>query len=325
MKQKPTRHPEYRSQRASEGGAGADAAALPSLESVAARAAGALRQAGGEVLSPGLYLVATPIGNLADISLRALATLARADVIYCEDTRHSRTLLSHYAISRPLQPYHEHNAAEQRPRILSALEEGKRIALMSDAGTPLVSDPGYKLAREAAAAGHAVTALPGATAPVVALTLSGLPADTFLFAGFLPTRAGARQTRLKELAAVPATLVFFEAPSRIAQSLADMTAVLGARAAAVARELTKLHEEIVRAPLPELAAAFADRETKGEIVVLVGPPVAVEATEGAIRERLQPLLHDMSLRDAAKAVADFLGVPKSRVYDLGLAMKREPK
>jgi 16S rRNA (cytidine1402-2'-O)-methyltransferase len=288
----------------------------------AARAADSLHALMAEPLAPGLYLVATPIGNLADITLRALATLERADVVYCEDTRHSRTLLAHFAISRPTRAYHEHNAERERPRMLAELAEGKSVALISDAGTPLVSDPGYKLVREAIAAGRCVTSLPGASAALAALGGAGLPTDAFLFAGFLPSRAGQRRARLAELKAVPATLVFFEAPSRLADSLADIAAVLGAREAAVARELTKLHEEVRRGPPAELARWAEEVGPKGEMVILVGPPAAEEIANDAIIARLEARLADMSLRDAARSVAEELGVPKSRAYDLGLALKR---
>jgi 16S rRNA (cytidine1402-2'-O)-methyltransferase len=288
------------------------------------RAAEVLGRLVSEPLPPGLYVVATPIGNLADITLRALAVLERADVIYCEDTRHSRTLLSHYAISRPLRAYHEHNAERERPHILTELSNGKRVALISDAGTPLISDPGYKLVRAAVAERHAVISLPGASAVLTALAAAGLATDTFLFAGFLPNRQGTRRSRLGELKATPATLVFFEAPSRLADSLADIAAVLGDRETAVARELTKLHEEVRRGSAAELAQWAETAAPRGEMVILVGPPNAatLEVTDDAITSRLRTLLADLSLRDAAKAVAEDLGVTKARVYDLGLALKR---
>jgi 16S rRNA (cytidine1402-2'-O)-methyltransferase len=277
----------------------------------------------GEPLVPGLYLIATPIGNLADISLRALATLAKSDVIYCEDTRHSRTLVAHYGIGRTLRPYHEHNAEEQRPRILADLARGARISLISDAGTPLVSDPGYKLVRDAIADSHTVIAIPGASAVLTALSVAGLPTDTFLFAGFLPPRSGARRSRITELATVPASLIFFEAPTRVAETLGDLAETLGDRPAAIARELTKLHEDVRRGPLTTLAEQFAQSEPKGEIVIVVGPPGATTATDEAITAALQAALIHMSLRDAAKAVADRLSVPKARVYDLGLKLKSD--
>jgi 16S rRNA (cytidine1402-2'-O)-methyltransferase len=277
----------------------------------------------GDPLAPGLYLIATPIGNLADISLRALATLARSDVVYCEDTRHSRTLVAHYGIGRTLRPYHEHNAEEQRPRILADLARGARISLISDAGTPLVSDPGYKLVRDAIADSHTVIAIPGASAVLTALPVAGLPTDTFLFAGFLPPRSGARRSRISELATVPASLIFFEAPTRVAETLTDLAQTLGDRPAAVARELTKLHEDVRRGTLTALAERFAQSEPKGEIVIVVGPPGAITATDEAISAALQDALALMSLRDAAKAVAERLSVPKARVYDLGLKLKTD--
>lgn len=292
---------------------------------VARRAEEVLSRLAAHPLKPGLYLVATPIGNLGDITLRALAVLAAADVIYCEDTRHSRTLLSHYAIRRPLQPYHEHNAAEQRPRVLTALERGKRVALISDAGTPLISDPGFKLTRAVIEAGHHVEHLPGPSAGIAALTISGLPSDAFLFAGFLPPKQQARQARLRDLAQVPATLIFYEAPQRTADALADMATVLGARAGAVARELTKLHEDVSRGTLADLADTYKGRDVKGEIVILVAPPSEEAASDEVVRQKIAAALEHMTLRDAAKAVSEALGVPKARVYDLGLAIKRESR
>jgi 16S rRNA (cytidine1402-2'-O)-methyltransferase len=291
---------------------------------VADRAAAAVRSLQALPLSAGLHVVATPIGNLGDITLRALAVLAEADVLYCEDTRHSRTLLNHYALARPTRPYHEHNAARERPRVLAELAAGKSVALISDAGTPLVSDPGYKLVRAAAAAGFPVTALPGASAPLAALVLAGLATDAFLVAGFLPPRQAARQARLQELAAVPASLVFFEAPSRLADSLGDIAAVLGDREAAVARELTKLHEEVRRAAPAELARWAAELRPKGEMVIVVGPPVATPMPDAAITARLVPLLGTMRLSDAVRTLARDLGVPRKRVYDLALALGRKP-
>jgi 16S rRNA (cytidine1402-2'-O)-methyltransferase len=289
------------------------------------RAADELAALLAQPLPPGLYLVATPIGNLGDITLRALATLARADVLYCEDTRHSGTLLAHYAIARPLRPYHEHNARRERPRVLSELAAGRAVALISDAGTPLVSDPGYKLVREAVDAGHRVVALPGPSAALAALASAGLPTDTFLFAGFMPPKSGARRTRLAQLKEVPATLVLFEAPSRLAESLADIAEVLGPREAAVARELTKLYEEVRRGTPAELARWAADTHPKGEMVLLVGPPLPAAVTDADIAAKLTPMLPVMSLSDAAKAAAEHLGVAKGRVYEIGVALKRQAK
>jgi 16S rRNA (cytidine1402-2'-O)-methyltransferase len=273
-------------------------------------------------MAAGLYLIATPIGNLGDITLRALAALARADTIYCEDTRHSGTLLAHYAIARPTRPYHEHNAQRERPRILAELGAGRSVALISDAGTPLVSDPGYKLLREAVAAGYRVVSLPGPSAALAALTTAGLATDTFLFAGFLPPKQAARRARLARLQEVPGTLVLFEAPLRLADSLQDIAQVLGPRDAAVARELTKLHEEVRRGTPAELARWAAEAKPRGEMVVLVGPPLPQVVTDEVIAAKLTPMLSVMSLSDAAKAAADDLGVAKARAYDIGIALKR---
>jgi 16S rRNA (cytidine1402-2'-O)-methyltransferase len=277
----------------------------------------------GAPMSPGLYLVATPIGNLGDITVRGLAVLARADVIYCEDTRHSRTLLQHFAIRAPLKSYHEHNAAAQRPRIMEELAAGARVALITDAGTPLVSDPGYKLVREAVDHGYAVHSLPGASAVLCALASAGLPTDSFHFAGFLPPKSAARQARLAEIKRIDATLVFYEAPSRVAEALADLVAVLGERPGVIARELTKLHEELDRGRLTELAHRFSQQAARGEYVILVGPPESPDASDAAIEAALADALQDMRLKDAAKAVADALGVARGRVYDLGLKLKGE--
>lgn len=289
---------------------------------VADRVAAVLRQLSARGVPAGLTTIATPIGNLGDITLRALVTLERADVVYCEDTRHSRTLLQHYGITRPLRPYHEHNAEKERPRILADLAEGKSVALISDAGTPLISDPGYKLVREAAAAGHFVTSLPGASAVTTALALAGLPTDAFLFAGFLPPRMAARQARLGELAGVPATLVFFEAPQRLEEALADMAQVLGAREAVVARELSKLHEEARRGLLPDLLAWAKEKAPRGEMVILVAPGTAAAATDAEIEARIAALLSEMSVRDAAKAAAETYAIPKGRAYEIALRLKQ---
>lgn len=305
------------------GAAGAGDARANRLDQVVDATRGEFARIAAGRLDPGLYLVATPIGNLGDITLRALAVLARADVIYCEDTRHSRTLAAHFRLAAPLKPYHEHNGAVQRPRILAELDDGKAVALISDAGTPLVSDPGFKLVREVIAAGHRVESLPGASAAITALTLSGQPSDAFLFAGFLPPRSAARRTRIGELAAIPATLVFYEAPQRLAECLTDLAAVLGDREAAVARELTKLHEETRRGSLADLAAHYAATEARGEIAIVVGPPGAGEVTDAAITAALQEALADLRLKDASKAVAEALGVPRGRVYDIGLRLKGE--
>ena len=267
-------------------------------------------------LTPGLYVVATPIGNLGDVTLRALATLAAADAILAEDTRVSRRLLDRYEIATPLTSYHEHNAAQVRPGLVARLAAGAALALISDAGTPMISDPGYKLAADAAAAGVMVTSLPGPSAAVAALTTAALPTDRFFFEGFLPPKAAARRERINALAGIPATLVFYEAPSRLADALADLAAELGPRPAAVARELTKLYEETRRGSLAELAARYASEDTpKGEIVIVVGPPLAAPPPDAAaIDTAIAAALETLSVKDAAAAVAAETGLPRREVY-----------
>jgi 16S rRNA (cytidine1402-2'-O)-methyltransferase len=272
--------------------------------------------------APGLYLVATPIGNLGDIGLRALGILAAADAIACEDTRVSRRLIDHYGIATPLMPYHEHNAAEARPKILARLAAGEIVALISDAGTPLISDPGYKLAREVSAAGHPVTAIPGASSVLTALLLSGLPTDRFFFDGFLPPKDAARQKRIKELARIPATLVLFETGPRIADALADLAGELGPREAAVCRELTKLHEEIRRRPLDMLAQDYANgAETRGEFVIVVAPPAEEQAGQQDIDALLRQALTRTSVKEAVGEVASATGASRRDVYQRALALK----
>jgi 16S rRNA (cytidine1402-2'-O)-methyltransferase len=275
----------------------------------------------------GLYLVATPIGHLADVTLRALAVLAGVDVVYCEDTRHSRTLLAHYALSTPLESYHDHNAAEQRPHILARLAAGAAVALVSDAGTPLVSDPGFKLVRDAAAAGYPVYAIPGPSALLAGLSVSGLPTDAFHFAGFLPPRAGPRRARLAELRQSSATLVLFEAPQRLADCLSDIADTLGDPPVAVARELTKRFEDVRRGRASELARHYTHESPRGEIVLVVGPAAAPPLDDAALDERLRAALETASLRDAADAVAAAFGIPRKRAYERALALRanrREP-
>jgi len=271
---------------------------------------------------PGLHLVATPIGNLDDITLRALATLRRADIVACEDTRVTRRLLQAFAIATPMIAYHDHNAARILPALMRRLEGGEIVALVSDAGTPLVSDPGYRLVRAAIEAGVAVTALPGASATLAALVVSGLPTDRFLFAGFVPPRQAARRAALAELAPVPATLVFFEAPRRLAATLADMVATLGAREAAVARELTKLHEEVRRGTLAALAGHYREAAPpKGEAVIVIGPPAKAAAVDDAALEQLlRSALALMSVRDAVAAVSGETGIARRIVYRRAVAI-----
>lgn len=274
-----------------------------------------------EPLAPGLHLVATPIGNLGDITIRALAVLARVDLICCEDTRHSRNLLNHFGIERPLRPYHEHNADAERPRLMAQLAKGKAIALISDAGTPLVSDPGYKLVRECIAEGVHVAALPGPSSVMCAVAVAGLPTDQFHFAGFLPPREGQRRTRLSELAGIGATLVLFEAANRLAEALADIAVVLGDRPVAVARELTKRFENVKRGPAGELAAWAATEPLKGEVVIVIGPGAPRQASDDEIEAALIALPPELGLKEASKTVAVALGVPRSRVYTIGLKRK----
>ncbi|MBX5184563.1 MULTISPECIES: 16S rRNA (cytidine(1402)-2'-O)-methyltransferase [unclassified Rhizobium] len=274
-------------------------------------------------LEPALYLVATPIGNLGDITLRALETLAGADVLACEDTRVTRVLLDRYGIQNRPFAYHEYNADEAGPRLIQALEAGRSVALVSDAGTPLVSDPGYRLAQQAITAGHRVIPIPGASAPLAALVGSGLPNDAFLFAGFLPVKDKARRDRLGELAAAPATLIFFESPHRIGATLLAAADVLGStRPASVCRELTKTYEEFRRGTLGELAAHYQQVENvKGEIVLVVGPPEPVETPEADVEAVLADLVKTMPTAKAATEAARLTGLPRKVLYQRLLALK----
>jgi 16S rRNA (cytidine1402-2'-O)-methyltransferase len=266
-------------------------------------------------LEPALYLVATPIGNLSDVTLRALEVVAAADILACEDTRVTRILLGRYGISRRLTAYHEHNAREAGPKLVEAVLAGKSVALVSDAGTPLVSDPGYRLVGEVIEAGGKAVPIPGASALLAALTVSGLPSDAFLFAGFLPVKTGQRATRLEELKAVPATLVFYESPRRLAEALGAMAQVLGDRPAAVCRELTKTFEEVRRGPLATLAEAYAGEDTpKGEIVVCVGPPLAREAEAEDVDALLLSLAAELGSSKAAAEAARMTGGRKADLY-----------
>lgn len=269
-------------------------------------------------------MVATPIGNLADISLRALSVLHDADRIFCEDTRVTGKLMLRYGISTSLGAYHDHNAEEMRPVILAALRRGERVALVSDAGTPLVSDPGYKLVRAALAEDLPITAIPGPTAAVTALILSGLPPDAFLFAGFLPPRQAARRRALARWATVEATLLFYESTQRLAESLADMAEVLGNRTAAVARELTKLHEGVRRGRLADLAAHYRlAGPPRGEAVVVVGPPERREPDQAEVDERLRTALAELGVREAAAKLAAETGLSRGELYRRALALRDE--
>ena len=274
-------------------------------------------RAEAEPIRAGLHVVATPIGNLGDISFRALATLAAADLVVAEDTRVTKTLLAHYGITTPLFAYHEHNADAVRPQLLARLEAGQALALVSDAGTPLISDPGFRLVGEALSRDITVTAIPGASAVLAGLVVAGLPTSRFFFEGFLPPKSAARRQRIAELAGVPGTLVFFESPRRVADLMADLAAVLGAREGAVARELTKMFEAVKRGTLPALAAELAAGETlRGEIVVLVGPPLDhAPALDGdALDARLLSALATLSVKDAASVVSGETGLPRRKVY-----------
>lgn len=271
-------------------------------------------------LAPGLHVAATPIGHAGDVSLRLLDAFRHADAVYCEDTRETAKLLAIHGIEARLEAYHEHNAARQRPRVLARLAAGEAVLLVSDAGTPLVSDPGYKLVRAAIEAGHAVTAIPGPSAVLAALVVAGLPTDRFFFAGFLPPRDAARDRAIAEIADVPATLVVLEAPQRVAATLDALARALGPREAAVARELTKKFEEVRRAPLPELAAHYAqDGAPRGEVVLVIGPPSAAEVSDADIDRALGRALVTQSASRAAAAVARDLGVPRKRAYARALA------
>ena len=274
---------------------------------------------------PGLYLVATPIGNLGDITLRALETLAGVDIIACEDTRVSRRLTERFGISASLTPYHEHNAAVARPKILDRLAQGGSVALVSDAGTPLISDPGFKLVREACAAGHAVIALPGASSVLTALAVAALPTDRFFFEGFLPSKQAARRARLGELSRIEATLVMFESGNRVQDTLADLATIMGERDGAICRELTKLHEEILRGPLKLLAQNAGDLETRGEFVLVVGPPAAHAQvmTPGELDAVLRSSLDSGSVKDAVAHAVEMSGRPRREVYARALELAKQ--
>jgi 16S rRNA (cytidine1402-2'-O)-methyltransferase len=276
-----------------------------------------------ESLAPGLHVTSTPIGHLADISLRAVNALAAADEILCEDTRVTGKLLQRYGINTRLVPYHDHNAAKLRPRILAELQAGKALVLVSDAGTPLVSDPGFKLARAVIEAGLPLHVIPGASAPLAALALSGLPSDRFMFCGFLPEKQGERRRLLSNLKSVPATLIFFESPRRIEAALADITETLGPRPVAVTRELTKIYEEAVRGTAQEVAQRLGERETiKGEITLVVAPPLDEALPEPEAIDKA--LLEASATKPAAKAAAEVahrLGLTKKELYDRLLVLK----
>jgi 16S rRNA (cytidine1402-2'-O)-methyltransferase len=284
------------------------------------------RDAVAPALASGLHLVATPIGNLRDITLRAIEVLAAVDLIACEDTRVTRKLIDHYGIATPLTPYHDHNAAEVRPQLLARMGAGAALALASDAGTPLVSDPGYKLVREACERGLLVTALPGPSAVLAALSVSGLPTDRFFFEGFLPAKEGQRRSRIAELKRIPATLVLFESGPRLAATLAELAAGLGAREAAICRELTKLHEEVRRSDLATLARDLASApEPRGEIVLVIAPPdrQAGMVEEEELDDLLRQALARHSVKAAVAEIAAVTGLPRREVYQRALALDTE--
>lgn len=274
-------------------------------------------------MAAGLYILATPIGNARDISLRALEVLKGCDVIAAEDTRVTAKLLAIHGIAKPLIPYNDHNGPQMRPKILARLEQGQAVALVSDAGTPLVSDPGYKLVREAIAAGAAIVALPGPSAVLAGLTLSGLPSDRFMFAGFLPSKSGERKTMLEEIGSVRTTLIFFESAQRLDDSLPALADVLGDRQAVVARELTKLHEEVRRGSLRELAAHYAKAGApKGEVTLLVAPPDAAAGPDSArIDAALKAALAFMPVKAAAEMIADLTDGSRKALYARALELK----
>lgn len=274
-------------------------------------------------LAPGLYLIATPIGNARDITLRALDLLAAADVLVAEDTRSLRRLMEIHGLSpgdRPVLAYHDHNGARMRPRLMAELAAGRSVLYASEAGTPMISDPGFDLARAATVAGHMVTSAPGASAVVTALTLAGLPTDRFLFAGFLPNAGGPRKTALRALSGVPATLVFYESPRRLPEMLMAAEEVLGDRQSAVCRELTKKFEETRRGSLSELAAHFTQTPARGEVVVLIGKGDSENVREIDLEREVNTALETMSVRDAADFVSARFGVKRRPVYQLAMRL-----
>ena len=272
----------------------------------------------------GLYLVATPIGNLGDITLRALETLAGVDAIACEDTRITRRLTERYGMSVQLHQYHEHNAEQARPKILQRLSEGASIALVSDAGTPLSSDPGFKLVREVCASGHHVIALPGPSSVLAALAVAALPTDRFYFEGFLPSKQVARRTRLTELSRIDATLVMFESGNRIAETLRDLALAMGTRDASICRELTKLHEQVSRGVIADLARDADDLETRGEFVVVIAPPAADAVMASSdLDDLLRNAMKDFSVKDAVAQAVELSGRPRREVYARALELAKE--
>jgi 16S rRNA (cytidine1402-2'-O)-methyltransferase len=272
-----------------------------------------------------LKIVATPVGNLGDLSPRAADALAKADIIACEDTRQTRKLLQLCQIDSParLLAYHDHNGAKMRPKLLAALQQGQQVALVSDAGTPLISDPGYKLVTACHEAGIAVTSLPGPAAPIIALSMAGLPSDRFVFQGFVPDQTGRAKSRIAESAGWPITQIWFESPRRLAMTLQLMAEMLGPREAVVARELTKLHEELHRGTLVDLAAYYQEHgPPKGELVLLIGPAAAAPPDAAELTGLLEQALASQSLKDSVAAVAEATGMPRRDIYRLALSLER---
>ncbi len=277
-------------------------------------------------IEPGLHLIATPIGAARDITLRALDLLAGCDVLAAEDTRSLRHLMELHGLrpgGRPLLAYHDHNGAKMRPRLLAALTEGKSVVYAAEAGTPMVADPGYQLAREAIAAGLPVHSAPGPSAMLAALTLSGLPSDRFCFLGFAPASAGARRRFLQEAAAIPATLILYESPKRVSRLLGELCEIAGGdRPAALCRELTKKHEEVIRMPLAELEQDIRDRSLRGEIVLVIGRGIQAVAGPETLDQALDVALRDMRLKEAVAHVAQMLGLPRRQVYQAALEKEK---
>lgn len=280
-------------------------------------------ESGSSKLPAGLYVVATPIGHLGDISLRALMTLTQADRIACEDTRVSGAMLAKYGLKKPLLAYHDHNAEKQRPVILKQIAAGETVVLISDAGMPLIADPGYRLVLACREAGHDVTVIPGANAALTALAGSGLPSHRFLFVGFLPPKSAARRKVIAKLADVPVTLIFYEAPQRLADTLSDLAEIFGGRPAAVARELTKLFEETRRGTLGELAAFYAKQPVKGEVTLIIGGCTGENTETQDIDTLLNEQLQHASLRDAVAAVSATTGIKKSEIYARALKLAKK--
>jgi len=268
------------------------------------------------VLQPGLYLVSTPIGNMGDLSFRGLDILKNASIIACEDTRITGKLLSRHAVDTKMTSYHDHNAARKRPKLLNIIKKGGSVALVSDAGTPAIADPGYRLVNDCIKLNYSVTATPGANAAITALIISGLPTDRFLFAGFLNSKSFQRSKELALLSTVPATLIFYESPRRLATALRDMSTTLGDRPAAIARELTKLHEEVKRGTLSELASYYSTAgPPKGEVVMVIGPPIKKTAlSRDTLDQLILKSLKNKSVRDVSAELALETGVPKRKIY-----------